>query len=82
METLYGRSVAVGFTFFILWTTLASMFVMTLGYSRILYAAARNGDFFQRLWPTCIPRGRYPIVALLSLGALTAVFCFFPLGRR
>ncbi len=78
METLYGRKVAVGFTFFIIWTALASTFVMTMGYSRILYAAARNGDFF-RVFGYVNPRGRYPTVALLSLGALTAVFCFFPL---
>ena len=49
MEILYGRNVAVGFSFFIIWAALASVFVMTLGYSRILYAAARNGDFFQHL---------------------------------
>jgi amino acid transporter len=78
MEILYGRNVAVGFSYFIIWTALASVFVMTLGYSRILYAAARNGDFF-RLFGHLNPRGRYPAVALLSLGALTAVFCFFSL---
>jgi amino acid transporter len=78
MEKLYGRRVAVGFTFFIIWTALASVFVMTMGYSRILYAAARNGDFF-RVFGYLHPRGSYPTVALLSLGALTAVFCFFPL---
>ncbi len=79
METLYGRRVAVGFTALILWTTVASTFVMTLGYSRILYAAARNGDFF-RVFGVLHPTGRYPRVAILTLGALTAVFCFFPLG--
>ncbi len=78
METLYGRNVAVGFTVLILWTALASTFVATLGYSRILYAAARNGDFF-RIFGRLHPRGRYPWVAILTLGALTAVFCFFPL---
>jgi amino acid transporter len=79
MEILYGRNVAVGFSYFIIWAALASVFVMTLGYSRILYAAARNGDFF-RVFARVNPRGRYPTVALLSLGALTAVFCFFSLG--
>ncbi len=78
METLYGRKVAVAFTVLILWTTVASVFVMTLGYSRILYAAARNGDFF-RVFSTLHPEGRYPIVAILTLGVLTAVFCFFSL---
>jgi amino acid transporter len=51
---------------------------MTLGYSRILYAAARNGDFF-KIFGHLHPHGRYPTISLLSLGALTAVFCFFSL---
>ncbi len=78
MEILYGRDVAVGFSFFIIWAALASVFVMTMGYSRILYAAARNGDFFQ-IFGHLHPRGRYPTVALLSLGVLTAAFCFVSL---
>lgn len=78
MEILYGHNVAIGFSFFIIWAALASVFVMTLGYSRILYAAARNGDFF-RIFGHLNPRGKYPTVALLSLGALTGLFCFFSL---
>ncbi len=78
MEILYGRNVAVGFSFFIIWAALASVFVMTLGYSRILYAAARNGDFF-RVFGYLNPRGKYPTVALLSLGLLTGAFCFVSL---
>ncbi|MGD9723022.1 MAG: APC family permease [Pirellulales bacterium] len=78
MEILYGRRVAVAFTGLIIWAALASVFVMTLGYSRILYAAARNGDFF-RIFAYLHPQGRYPTVALLTLGVLTGVFCFFTL---
>ncbi len=78
MEILYGRNVAVGFSFFIIWAALASVFVMTLGYSRILYAAARNGDFF-RVFSHLNPRGQYPTISLLSLGVLTALFCFISL---
>jgi amino acid transporter len=78
METLFGRPVAVGFTALILWTTVASTFVMTLGYSRILFAAARNGDFFAG-FGYVHPRGRYPLVAILTIGVLTAVCCFFSL---
>jgi amino acid transporter len=78
MTQLFGRRVAVGFTVLILWTALAGLFAMTLGYSRILYAAARNGDFF-RPFAWLHPTGRYPLVSLLTLGLLTATFCFFPL---
>ena len=41
----------------------ACVFVMTMGYSRILYAAARNGDFF-RVFGYVHPRGRFPLVLL------------------
>ena len=78
METLYGRRIAVLFTGLILWTVLACMFAITLGYSRIPFAAAKNGDFlaiFARVHPT----KRYPIVSLWTLGVLTAIFCYLPL---
>ncbi len=77
MERLYGRSAAVAFSWMILWTALACVFVMTLGYSRISYAAARNGDFF-RPFARLHPKGRYPVVSLLALGILVAVFCYLP----
>jgi amino acid transporter len=78
MERLFGRPVAVAFTWMILWTVVACMFAITLGYSRIPFAAARQGDFF-RVFGWVHPRGQFPAVSLLALGGLTAVFCFFPL---
>jgi amino acid transporter len=78
MTKLYGERAATGFTLLIIWTCLAGLFAMTLGYSRILYAAAKNGDFFApfaKLHPT---KG-YPWAALALLSALTAIFCFFQL---
>jgi amino acid transporter len=80
MERLFGRSVAVMFTGLIVWTAFASMFAITLGYSRIPYAAAREGDFF-RIFARVHPREHYPVVSLLALSGLTAVFCFFPLNQ-
>ncbi len=78
METLFGRNVAVVFTGLILWTALACMFAITLGYSRIPYAAALNGDFFPA-FARVHETKRYPTVSLWTLGGLTAVFCFLPL---
>jgi amino acid transporter len=78
MERLFGRPVAIGFTCLVLWTALACMFAITLGYSRIPYAAARNGDFFAP-FARLHSRDSYPVVSLIAIGALTAVFCFFPL---
>lgn len=78
MELLFGRTAAVLFTGLILWTVVACLFAITLGYSRIPYAAARNGGFF-RVFATVHPTHRYPVVSLLSLGLLTALFCYVPL---
>jgi amino acid transporter len=78
MTRLCGEQTARAFTLLIIWTCLAGLFAMTLGYSRIIYAAAKNGDFFSyfaKLHPT---RG-YPWAALALLSVLTAFFCFFPL---
>jgi amino acid transporter len=78
MKKLHGERAAAGFTLLIIWTCLACLFAMTLGYSRILYAAAKNGDFFApfaRLHPT---KG-YPWASLALLSLLTAIFCFFQL---
>src|SRR5262249_8559972 len=47
MERLYGDAVARVFTVMILWTALASVFALLLGYSRVPYAAARDGYFFR-----------------------------------
>jgi amino acid transporter len=78
MEILYGRRTAELFTWLILWSVAACMFAITLGYSRIPYAAARNGGFF-RVFAIVHPVHRYPIVSLGALGLLTAAFCYFPL---
>ena len=78
MERLFGRHVAVAFTGLIVWTAMACNFAITLGYSRIPYAAAREGDFFS-VFGRVHPQEHYPRVSLWAIGGLTAVFCFLPL---
>src|SRR5438132_9372309 len=78
MEKIYGSKVASLFTLMILWTAFGSVFALLLGYSRIPYAAAREGYFFKafgRLHPT---KG-FPHVALLVLGAISILSSFFSL---
>jgi amino acid transporter len=78
MQRLYGTGVARVFTLMILWTAFGSVFALLLGYSRVPYAAAREGYFFEpfaRLHPT----KQFPHVALLVLGVLSIVSSFFPL---
>jgi amino acid transporter len=79
MEQLFGRTAAMLFTGLILWTVVACMFAITLGYSRIPYAAATRGDFF-RMFSYVHPRGRFPAVSLCVIGVLTAAFCFLDLS--
>ncbi len=60
-------------------TAFASVFSLLLGYSRIPFAAAREGGFFAifgRLHPT----RNFPHVALLSLAGVACLACFFSLG--
>jgi amino acid transporter len=78
MTRLHGEDAAKAFTILIIWTCLAGLFAMTLGYSRILYAAAKNGDFF-RPFAALHPTRGYPWAALALLSGLTAFFCFFSL---
>jgi amino acid transporter len=78
MERLYGRPIAMVFTGLILWTVLACMFALTLGYSRIPYAAAKEGDFFP-IFAKVHPDKKYPVASLWVLCGLTAIFCFVPL---
>jgi len=60
-------------------TAFASVFSLLLGYSRIPFAAARDGNFlevFGRLHKT----KRFPHVSLLVLAGVGCLCCFFSLG--
>lgn len=79
MERVYGSGIATVFTLMILWTGFASCFALLLGYSRIPYAAARDGYFF-RVFARLHPRGQFPAVSLIVIGVLAIVCSFFSLG--
>lgn len=66
-------------TSLILFVTASSLYAVILGYSRIPYAAARDGQFFP-VFARVHPRGGFPHVSLLVLGALSLPFCFVGLG--
>ena len=77
MERLYGSGVARVFTLMVLWTTVGSVFALLLGYSRIPFAAAKNGDFFApfaRLHPA-----GFPSISLLVIGGLSIACSFISL---
>jgi len=73
VETLYGHHAAQAATWMVLWVALASVFSVLLGYSRVPYSAALDGNFFPvfgRLHPT----KHFPYVSLLVLGGLAFLF--------
>lgn len=79
MERIYGRPVAIFVTLMILWTAFGSCFALLLGYSRIPFAAARDGYFFN-IFGKLHPRHNFPYVSLLVIGVISIVCSFFSLG--
>ena len=78
MARLYGPVAGAAITVLICWTAFASLFALLLGYSRIPYAAARDGYFFS-VFARLHPRGDFPHVSLLVLGAVSMGASFFSL---
>jgi amino acid transporter len=64
----------------IIWTAFSSVFSLLLGYSRVPYAAARDGNYFRYL-AAVHPRHGIPHRSLVALGLVGAFFCFFSLAQ-
>lgn len=79
MEKIYGSKVATVFTAMVLWTAFGSVFALLLGYSRIPYAAARDGYFFQ-IFGRLHAKKNFPHIALIVIGILSIVGSFLSLG--
>src|SRR4051812_5848555 len=76
MEVLAGPVAATIITALILWVAFASVFSGTLGYSRIPYAAAKDGAFFG-VFAKLHPTKNFPYISLLTLGGIAFVFSMF-----
>ena len=74
-----GRAASQIMTVLILFVTVTSLFGLILGYSRVPFAAARDGQFF-RVFARVHETKHFPHVALLTVGALAVPFCFLSLG--
>jgi amino acid transporter len=79
IERVYGHTPAVIVTLLIMWTAFASVFSLMLGYSRVPYAAALDGNYF-RAFARVHPEKRIPHVSLTWLAAVAALFCFLRLA--
>lgn len=73
MELLYGTKAAVFVTVLILCIAMSSLFAVVLGYSRVPYAAAVDGNFFQ-VFGKLHPTKKFPYISLLVLCATGFIF--------
>ncbi len=77
---IYNDTVAKVATLLILIIALSSLFSAILGYSRIPYAAALDGNFFS-VFATVHPRHKFPHISLLAVGGVGFIFSLlFKLG--
>jgi amino acid transporter len=56
-----------------LFIALAALFSGILGYSRIPYSAAKNGDFFP-VFARVHPKHKFPHISLLAIGGMGFIF--------
>ena len=73
------RGAASVISVLVMWTAFASVFSLTLGYSRVPYAAALDGNYF-RAFAQVHPVYQFPYVSLLALAGVAALFCFLRLA--
>jgi amino acid transporter len=80
IERLYGTRAGAAMTLLILWTSFAATCALILAYSRIPYAAARDGNFFA-VFAKLHPTKDFPHLSLLLVGGLSVVSSFFDLDQ-
>jgi amino acid transporter len=77
IEIVFGSATGKVMTVLLLWIAFSSVFSLLLGYSRIPYAAAADGNFF-RVFARLHPKGSFPHISLITLGLIASLFS---LGR-
>jgi APA family basic amino acid/polyamine antiporter len=80
IQILEGPAAGKLMTVLLLWIAFSSVFSLLLGYSRIPYAAALDGNFF-RVFGRLHPKGEFPYVSLITLGVIASVFSLGNLGE-
>ena len=76
MEIVYGHQAGVIITVLILCIAFSSLFAVVLGYSRVPYAAAIDGNFFKQ-FGKLHPTKNFPHVSLIFLCGLGFIFSLF-----
>jgi amino acid transporter len=80
MQALEGTTAGKLMTALLLWAAFSSVFSLLLGYSRIPYTAAEDGNFF-RVFGKLHPKGNFPYVSLITLGVIASLFSLENLGE-
>jgi amino acid transporter len=78
MFRVYGKMGGMAMAMLILIASFGSVFAILLGYSRVPYAAALEGQFFS-IFGRLHKKGGFPYVSVLATGACSAVACLFSL---
>jgi amino acid transporter len=78
MQVIYGHLGSTLAVILIIVASWASALLVLLGYSRVPFAAAREGQFFS-VFARLHPKGRFPTVALLFTGITAAFACLLSL---
>jgi amino acid transporter len=73
IEILFGSTAGKVMTLLLLWIAFSSVFSLLLGYSRIPYAAAVDGNFFPA-FARLHPKGNFPHISLITLGVIASLF--------
>ena len=76
VERTFGAQWAALATGLILVSAFGSIFAAMLGYSRVPYAAALDGNFFSA-FARVHPTKRFPHISLLALGGTAFLFCLW-----
>ncbi len=79
-QSAFGKWAGYTVAALVVWTAFASVFSLLLGYSRVPYAAARDGNYF-RVLAAIHPKHGIPHRSLVALGLVAAAFCFFSLQQ-
>jgi amino acid transporter len=79
-HSAFGQWAGYTMAALIIWTAFASVFSLLLGYSRVPYAAARDGNYFHYL-AAVHPKHGIPHRSLVALGVVATGFCFFTLAQ-
>ncbi|MDV6331207.1 APC family permease [Asticcacaulis sp. 201] len=78
MGHIYGRAGGIIVAVLIMIAGWGSIYVVLLGYSRVPFAAANEGQFF-KVFGRLHPKGQFPTVSLVFMGVLSALCCLVKL---